>query len=402
MLSYSNILKRSLDLEISSVADRLIDWRRHLHQHPELSSHEYQTREYIRNSLIDCGNFIFYPVKEPNLIAAIKGNKPGSKIAFKADLDALPIQELVNHSFSSSVPEVMHACGHDAHIAILLGLANVLSKMKDKIEGEIILIFQSAEEIPPSGADDIISTHVLDDIEMIFDLHVNPEIESGIIATKPGPITASIDQFEIEITGQGGHASHPHESIDTIVIGSEIVLALQNIISRKTNPLTPRILTITQFMTPQLTHGLIPSKVILKGNLRTVDDDSRYNIKKLLEKMANGIADAYEAKTDIRMLAGYNATINSEDLALFVEKVAREYLPDGSYRRLAMPYLVGDSFSKYTDHFPGCFISLGVKLNNIDTIEYCHSNRFDIDESSLQNGLKLLTYIAARKTMSLL
>ncbi|MGF7060067.1 M20 metallopeptidase family protein [Brassicibacter mesophilus] len=399
MFSEITSLKRKIEEEIESIEEEVISWRRHIHQNPELSFHEYETKQYIESVLKTFDGIETFSPTETSVIGLLRGDEDGETLAFKADIDALPLQEETNISFKSKKEGVMHACGHDSHVAMMLGAAKILSKYRNVIKGNIKFIFQHAEETPLGGAVEIIEKGYIDDVDMILCIHVTPALEAGVLATKAGPITCALDKFSVTIRGKGGHASTPNETIDPIIIGTEIINSLQTIISRKISPYIPQVISITYFNTFNKYHSIIPDKIVFGGSIRSIDEETRVFVKKNIQNIIDGITKAHGGKYEIEYEPSYSATINDEDVALLAEKVIKEHFKTGSFKKLEIPYLVADSFSCYTKAKPGCFMSLGVGNKKIGASYYCHDSKFMIDESALLNGVRFLVLFGAKKAI---
>lgn len=401
---FSEILniKRLIEEEIKNIEQDIILWRRHIHQNPELSFHEYETKEYIKSILETFEGIEIVSSTDTSVIGILQGKEKGETIAFKADIDALPIQEDSNISFKSKNDGVMHACGHDAHAAMLLGAAKVLSKFKDKMKGNIKFIFQHAEETIPSGATEIIEKGFIDDVDMILCLHVTPFLASGVLGTKSGPITSALDKFSVTIKGIGGHASTPNETIDPIIMGAEIVTSLQTIVSRTVSPYIPQVVSITYFNTFNTSHSIIPDRVVFGGSIRSIDETTRMLVKNSIHNIIDGITKAYGGEYELDIELGHSPTMNDSMVALLSEKLIKENFEAGTFKKLDTPYLVGDSFSYYAKVKPACFVSLGIRNEDIGSIYYCHNAKFMLDESALLNGVRFLALFGAKQTIGLI
>lgn len=397
-----NQVKATLESEILNVEEDIIKWRRHIHENPELSHMEYETKKYVENILKDFDGMEVVSPTDTSIIGILKGDVDGNTIGFKTDMDALRLNEEVDIPFKSKKPGIMHACGHDAHVAMLLGAAKVLSNHRDKIKGTIKFIFQHAEEVMPGGELDIINGRYVDDVDMILCIHTNPLIKAGVIATKPGVITAAIDRFSITVKGKGGHASRPQETINPVVIGSEIVSSLQNVVSRKVSPYIPQVLSITQFDTFNEYHSIIPDEVKIGGCVRSIDDESRYIVKEEIESTVGYISKKYNGDCEINYRLRRNSIKNDDEVYTLVERLVKEHFSVGAFKKLEVPYLIGDSFSAFSSKIPGCFISLGVGNEEIGAKYHSHSAKFKIDESALLTGTEFFVLFAFKISMELI
>lgn len=335
----------------------MIKWRRHLHRHPELSFHEVETAKYIQKVLADFPNLEVTSLTENSVIATLKGSKPGKTIALRADIDALPIMEEADVDFPSENPGVMHACGHDTHTAMLLGAIKVLSGMQDKIAGTVKFIFQPAEEEPPGGAKLLVEAGVMDDVDMVFGLHIAPNIPVGMVGTRKGAASAASDVFTLKIQGKGSHGSTPDLSVDPIMIGVEIINNLNNIVSRNISPFDNAVISIGEFNAGK-TANVIPDTAQIQGTVRTNNKEVRQFIKTRIEGIIEGICKMYGASYDLDYLLGYSEVNNDSDATDLVLAAAEKVV--GKERIFEAPKMMGgEDFSAYTDVKPGSFFILG-------------------------------------------
>lgn len=255
---------------LASVADALRDqvvaWRRHLHQHPELSFQEHETARFVHDTLVGFGNLTVTRPTETSVLARLVTGRPGPTLAFRADMDALPIHEENDHEFVSTVPGVMHACGHDGHTAVLLGVAKILLERRDELSGELRFIFQHAEEVLPGGAQAMVDAGVMDGVDLVVGQHVWSLLEEGQVAFREGPMMAAPDTFWITVRGKGGHAAQPNKSVDPVMIGAQVVMALQTVVSRVVDPIEPAVVSVTQFNAGTI-HNVIPEEAKLAGTV---------------------------------------------------------------------------------------------------------------------------------------
>ena len=277
-----------MDIKEEISIEQIIKWRRYLHEHPEVSFKEVETAKYIYNELSKFPNLKLSTPTENSVVAILKGKNPGKTIALRADIDGLPIIEEADVDFKSKNHGVMHACGHDTHIAMLLGAVKYLSQIPEKLAGTVKFIFQPAEECPPGGAKCIVEAGIIDDVDFIFGLHIFPKIETGYIGIADGPLTASADIFEINIQGKGSHGSMPELSTDPILTGVEIVNNLNNIVSRNISPMDNAVISIGQFISGEV-HNIIPDTANIKGTVRANNHKTRLFLKKRIEEVVEHV-----------------------------------------------------------------------------------------------------------------
>ncbi|MDK9603238.1 amidohydrolase [Lelliottia wanjuensis] len=373
---------------LAEVKDDVLRWRRHIHAHPELSFQEHNTADYIAGELSGFGGLTLTRLTPNSVIADLKGAHDGPRYALRADIDALPIQEENDEAFCSTVPGVMHACGHDAHAAMLLGAAKVLTQCQSMLHGSVRFIFQHAEEVPPGGAQELVDLGVLDGVEKIFGLHVMPNFPTGEVALKEGVFCASTDNFDITIEGKGGHGSMPHLCIDPVTIGAEVVMALQNVVSRRTDPLQVPVLTIATFQSGE-SYNVIPERIKLAGTLRTHHASVRQQVPQQMEQMIAGITAAHGARFTLTWTRGYASGNNHPDACAIARKVVSDALGEQALREMAHPLFGGEDFSSYQQKVPGCFLFIGSGNESIGATYGVHNPRFRLDEAALQIGVKL-------------
>ncbi len=373
--------------------DLLLEWRRHLHSHPELSWQEFETTEFILNELKKIGiEDISRPLKT-GLVAKIENGK-GKCVALRADIDALPITEQNTCSYKSQNDGVMHACGHDVHSTCLLGAAKYLIENRDKWQGTIVLIFQPSEEKQPSGAEALIKAGVIEDskIEAILGLHVTPELEVGKLGFHEGPFMASADEIYMTIIGKGGHGASPHLCIDPIVLSAHIILALQNLISRYADPKTPTVLTFGDIHGSGATN-IIPEKVELKGTLRTFDEKWRKEVQQKTKEIAQGIARSFGGDCVVDIPEGVPFVNNEPVLTNKISLLAEHLL--GKENVVAMPMRMGaEDFSFYGHHCAASFFRLGTGNDKKGTTITVHNSKFEIDEDALIVGSSAMAKMA--------
>ncbi|MFP3413093.1 amidohydrolase [Bacillus sp. SIMBA_074] len=367
--------------------ENIIKWRRHFHKYPELSFHEKETSQFIYETLC---SFSFFEVTRPtqySVLAIKRGRQQGKVVAIRADIDALPIQEETRKPYTSVHKGIMHACGHDAHAAILLSTAETIANMKEDFAGEIRLFFQHAEEVYPGGGQEMVEVGVMDGVDYVVGLHVMSGLESGKIGIVYGPMMAAPDVFTIEILGKGGHAARPEETIDPIAIGAQIITNLQHIVSRNTSAFMHRVVSVTQFH-GGMADNIIPSAAALMGTVRSFNQTLREEAKEKIEQIVKGITEAHGGDYTYTYRYGYDPVVNNEYITKIVEKSAIKLF--GNQRIVHLePSMGGEDFSAYLRKAPGCFIKLGTRNKNIDTCYPHHHPKFDVDESALINGVEL-------------
>ncbi len=377
-------------------APDLISIRHHLHAHPELSYQEFETSKFVQGKLSGIG-IPFQLMATTGVVGLIKGRNPGKRvIALRADMDALPILEENDVPYRSKHQGIMHACGHDVHTTILLGAARILHELKEEWEGTIKLIFQPGEEKNPGGASLLIKEGVLKDPEpqAIFGLHVHPGLETGKLSFRGGRIMASADEIYITIRGKGGHAAAPHLTADTVLIASQLVVALQQIISRNRNPFAPSVLSITSIQGGHTTN-VIPTEVKLMGTFRAMDEQWRFQAHELIRKQAVALAEGMGAEIDLHIDVGYPMVDNNEELDTLARREAAYYM--GRENILETEIRMGsEDFGYYTRQIPGCFYRLGVMNVEKGITAGVHTPVFNIDESAIEIGAGMMAWLGSR------
>ncbi|MGF3102110.1 M20 family metallopeptidase [Rossellomorea sp. DUT-2] len=370
----------------------MVEIRRFLHQHPELSFQEKNTAAYIA----DYYNKIGVPVQEQvggnGVVARIKGALPGKTVALRADFDALPIQDEKDVEYRSTVPGVMHACGHDGHTATLLVLGKTLHEMRDVLSGTIVLIHQHAEEYAPGGAKPMIEAGCLDGVDVIFGTHLWSSEPLGKILYRTGPIMAAADRFEIVIKGSGGHGAQPHKTKDSIVIGAQVVSELQQIVSRRVNPIDPAVVTIGSFMADNA-FNVIADSAKLIGTVRTFNPEVRDFIEEEIEQILKGACLSARCEYEYVYERGYPAVVNHEEetdlLIQSVDTVDEVHRVEEIEMQMG-----GEDFSHYLEHVKGTFFFTGAKPDNVEVAFPHHHPKFDINEKALLIAAKSLASAA--------
>ncbi|WP_240432933.1 M20 metallopeptidase family protein [Taibaiella koreensis] len=371
--------------------------RRHLHQHPELSFQEYETAAFVASELDKLGIVYEKGICGTGVVALITGRNPGRKcIALRADMDALPIEEENETEYTSRNKGVMHACGHDVHTSCLLGAAALLQEYRDQFEGTVKLIFQPGEEKNPGGASLLIKAGVLENPapSAIYGLHVYPQLPAGTTGFRSGQYMASADEIYITIKGKGGHAALPQQTVDPIAVAAMVITGLQQVVSRKSNPLSPTVLTFGKIAGGHATN-VIPNTVELEGTLRTFDEDWRREALAHVKQITSQICAAYGAEAIIDIPDGYPSLFNDPETTQQARSFAEDFL--GADRVKDLDLRMGaEDFAFYTLHTKGCFYRIGTSRNGGQYTQPVHNSRFDIDEEALQTGAGLMSYIALR------
>lgn len=369
--------------------------RHHIHSHPELSFEEYNTSAFVSQKLTEWGIPHQSGVAGTGVVGLIEGKNPTKKcIALRADMDALPIKELNDVPYKSQNDGVMHACGHDVHTSCLLGVARILNDMKDEWEGTVKLIFQQGEEKLPGGASLLIAAGVLENPkpEAIFALHVYPHLPSGTVGFRAGQYMASTDEIYITIEGKGGHAALPHQAVDPIAIAAQVITGLQQVISRKGNPIIPSVLTFGK-IEAGFTTNVIPDKLELWGTFRTMNEEWRAKAHKYITEFTEKTCEAYGARAIVNIPQGHATLYNDPVVTAQAESWAKAYLGDDNVKHLDIR-MAGEDFSFYTQHMPGCFFRIGTNKNNEEFTASVHNARFNIDEEAMKTGVGTMAWIA--------
>jgi amidohydrolase len=410
LLTPSRLSAQSLAAEIdkltAAVEPELIEWRRHLHQHPELSNREVETAKYITERLKSFGLQPQTGIARTGVVAVLQGGRPGPTVALRADMDGLPVREEVDVPFASKATSeyegnkvgVMHACGHDTHVAILLATARVLTQMKDRLPGSVKFMFQPAEEGAPlderpAGAELMVKEGVMKGVDAVFGLHVFANVPTGTITYRSGPFMAAADQFDITITGKQTHGSAPWRGVDPIVVGSQIVNALQTIVSRSVDiTQLPAIVSVGQFQSG-VRNNIIPETAKLVGTIRTFDDDVQNDIHARVRKIAEGVAAGAGAKVDVQIHRGYPVTSNDPTLTAKMLPTLERVAP-GKVKESEL--ITGaEDFTYFQREAPGLFVFLGITPpEQAGKAPANHSPLFYVDEKALPTGVRALANLA--------
>ena len=384
-----NNIKYRIKKLAAEYSSELIALRRDIHRNPEVAFNEFETTELILNRLKQKGIKNVKRITKTGLYAVINGNKKGKCAALRADIDALPIQENTGLKFASKNPGIMHACGHDSHSAMVFGAALILNGLRNELNGSVKLIFQPAEEKNPGGASVLIKNGILKNpkVDVIFGQHILPGKPAGKVGFYPGVMMASQDEIYITIKGKAGHGAKPQSAIDPIVIASQVVLALQTIVSRNTDPYEPIVITIGKFSGGTI-NNVIPDKVELAGTVRTLNEKLRKSTLKLIERTIKGICSSAGAGFEFKISPGYPELVNTSAETAFAENAAKEFLG----KENVFPgekFMFAEDFAYYLKKCPGSFYWIGA--GNTSGL---HTSTLNLDEKLISQGAAFMAYLA--------
>lgn len=377
--------------------EEVVFFRRHFHAAPELSKQEHRTAAYIASRLRDMGIVYEEGVAGTGVVANIEGKNPSSgTVALRADMDALPILEQNKVEYKSATPGVMHACGHDVHMASLLGTARILRQLRGRWEGTVRLIFQPSEEKCPGGASLMMQEGVLENPRpgAMFGQHVYPGLPAGKVGVRSGRYMASADEIYITVKGRGGHAAMPQQNVDPVVIASHIVLALQQIVSRNATPYIPTVLSFGRIIGEGQTN-VIPDEVKLEGSFRTFDEEWRKKAHQRIRETAVFIAQGMGGDCDVVIETGYPFLVNDQQLTENFREYAAEYLGRENVEELELT-MTAEDFAFYSQEVDACFYRLGVRNVEKGITSNLHTATFDVDEKALEVGMGLMAWVAVR------
>jgi amidohydrolase len=382
--------------EAKSVLDDTIQLRRRIHRHPEIGLTLPRTQAAVLEALDGLGMQVRLGQRTTSVVARLTGARPGPTLLLRADMDALPMREDTGLPFASEVDGAMHACGHDAHVAMLVGAARLLARRRDTLAGSVLLMFQPGEE-GYHGARVMLEEGLLDDGPAptgAFALHVTHRQGPGVIATRPGPTMASGDTIQIVVRGKGGHASAPHDCLDPIPIACEMVQAFQTLVTRGVNVFDPAVLTIAK-IEAGTTRNVIPESASLLGTVRTVSETTRERMLDGIRRVADGVAAAHGADVSVELIRGYPVTVNDTDFAGFVLDTARELLGADRTHEMRHPVMGSEDFSYVLQRVPGAMANLGTRPDTGPAFPN-HSNRMLVNESALATGIAMHVAVALR------
>ncbi|ALB40101.1 MULTISPECIES: M20 family metallopeptidase [unclassified Anabaena] len=386
------MLNRIKDLT-TNISSRLVEIRRHIHAHPELSGEEYQTAAFVAGVLSANGLHVEEGIGKTGVIGELQGTQSSDRIlAIRTDMDALPIQERTSLEYASRIKGVMHACGHDIHTTVGLGTAMVLSQIASELGGKVRFLFQPAEEIA-QGANWMVRDGVMNNVAAILGLHVFPSIPAGSVGIRYGALTAAADNLEIIIIGESGHGARPHEAIDAIWIAAQVITSLQQAISRTQNPLRPVVLSIGQINGGRAPN-VIADKVQLLGTVRSLHPETRDKLPQWIENIVANVCNSYNAKYQVNYHRGVPSVQNDNALTQLLQSSAEEAWTNNCVRILPEPSLGAEDFSVYLEHAPGSMFRLGVGYEERIINHPLHHPQFEVDESAIITGVVTLAYAA--------
>jgi len=389
------MLKDKIKSLAKAYKEEVIQNRRHLHSHPELSYQEYETAKFVKSKLEEIGIESLEQKATTGWTALIKGKNPDKKvIALRADMDALPIIEANEVPYKSQNPGVMHACGHDAHTASLLGAAKILNEVKDQFEGTIKLIFQPGEEVAPGGASYMIKDGALNNPRPngIIGQHVMPFIPAGKVGFRQGIYMASADELYVTVKGKGGHGAMPETLIDPVLIASHMIVALQQVISRVASPKIPSVLSFGRVEALGATN-VIPNEVKIQGTFRTLNEEWRAKAHQKMLQIAKGIVEGMGGEVDFEIRKGYPFLQNDPKLTARATEAAKEYLGEENVIDLDI-WMAAEDFAYYSQEIDGCFYRLGTRNEDKGIVSGVHTPTFDIEEDALEIGAGLMAWLA--------
>ncbi|MBH8597152.1 M20 family metallopeptidase [Thermoactinomyces sp. CICC 10523] len=379
---------------IAEIYPRMVEWRRDFHRNPELSFKEKETAQKVASILKSLGLEVRTGIGGHGLVGLLRGKGPGRTVALRSDMDALPIQDEKDCSYRSQVPGVMHACGHDGHMATLLGAAAVLIELREQWDGSILFLFQHAEELLPGGAVSMIDAGVLDGVDAIFGVHLWTPLPCGVIGIRSGELMASADSFEVEIIGKGGHGGLPHEAVDSVVIASHVIVQLQTIISRCLNPLDSGVITVGQIEAGNA-FNVIAERCRFWGTVRAFKQETREAIVARMEEVIQGVCRMFGADYRFDYTWGYPPVVNEPAATDILAESAKAIVGEQGVWQID-PVMAGEDFAYYLKQRPGafCFVGAGNTERNITAPH--HHPLFDFDEEAMKIGAELWVRTAMR------
>ncbi len=386
------MLTRIKDLA-TKLAPRLIEIRRHIHSHPELSAQEYQTAAFVAGVLSSNGVHVREAVGKTGVVGEVQGTGSARRLlAIRTDMDALPIQERTGLEYASKAEGIMHACGHDVHTTVGLGTAMVLSQLAEELPGNVRFLFQPAEEIA-QGASWMVQDGAMENVTAVLSVHVFPSIPAGTVGIRYGALTAAADDLEIIIVGESGHGARPHEAIDAIWIAAQVITTLQQAISRTQNPLRPVVLSIGQIIGGRAPN-VIADHVKMRGTVRSLHPESRANLPSWIEKIVANVCQSYGAQYTVNYRPGTPGVQNDLALSQLLQTAAEEAWGSDRVQVLTEPSLGAEDFSLYLEHAPGAMFRLGVGYENRAINYPLHHPQFEVNESAIITGVVTLAYTA--------
>jgi len=371
---------------------RAIGWRRHLHANPELSFEEHETSAFVEETLRSFGSLEIERPVGTAVVARLRGPRPGRTVALRADIDALPILEENQVSYASTRPGVMHACGHDGHTAMLLGAAQLLVERREQLAGEVVFVFQHAEELPPGGARAIVESGVLEGVDLIAGVHLLSNLDTGHVSAVPGAVMAAADLFTLDILGSGGHGAFPHECIDPVAVAAQVITSLQQIVSRETDPFDSVVISVTT-LEAGTARNVIPGSARIGGTVRTLSLARREEVRDAMERVIAGVTSAHRATYRFDYEVGYDPVINDRDASALLQRAVVAELGESALVEV-QPVMGGEDFSAYGSVAPAVFFWIGSANEALGTTFPHHHPRFDIDEAALRDGIAVFARTA--------
>jgi amidohydrolase len=387
MNKYENILQ-----ETRKLYQKMVDWRRDFHQFPEVALQEFETAKKVEAVLKGLGLETKMMVNGTGVWAILRGGKPGKTFALRADIDALPLQEETEVPYKSKKPGAMHACGHDAHTAMLLGAATVLVGRKKELPGNVVFLFQPAEETGGGGGK-MVEEGAIAGVDGILAIHVYSSLDFATLGYKAGPLLAAGDFFDVKIMGKGGHGGLPHQAVDPIAIAANAISALQTIVSREVDPLESAVISICKMEAGKGAYNVIPDSATFGGTLRSHNPELREFLPKRIKEILNGLTSGMRASYEFNLMSKFPAMINDEQMTNFVVNIARDFLGKDKVLQIK-PMMGSEDFSYYLQKIPGTFVFLGVGNKEKGIIYPQHHPKYDIDEDILPMGAALHVAVA--------
>jgi amidohydrolase len=378
-------MRSDLKEKVQGIEQQLLAWRRDFHRFPEIAFQEQRTSQVLRSILEELGLEVTSMAKT-GLLARLKGKPGGRCVALRADIDALPVQEEGDKEYVSQNPGAAHACGHDGHMAVVLGAAKILAQLKEFFVGEVVFLFQPSEERPPGGAKPMVEEGALRGVDAIFGLHFWQSLPTGKVGMVKGPMMAQTGDFDLTIKGKGGHGSMPQQTVDPIMVASQIVVSLQSVVSRSVDPLKPAVLSFGTIQGGTI-YNIIPEQVSLSGTIRTFAPDVHDTVERRMREIVENTCLAFGATAELEYKRGYPAVVNHPDMVDFAAEVTERTLGAGRIMEID-PVMGGEDFAYFLQKVPGAFMFFGMG----DGMSFPHHHpRFDMDEKALPEATLLLT-----------
>jgi amidohydrolase len=366
---------------------QVVAWRRQMHRHPELSFQEVKTAEFLAAELHAIDGLTVEHPTPTSLVARLRGGRPGATLAIRADIDALPIQDAKSCDYASCHAGAMHACGHDGHAAMLLGAARILAGWRDQVPGEVRFFFQHAEELHPGGAQEMVNAGVMNGVDRIISAHVMSTQDTGLVSVLDGPALASSDRFTLRVNGRGGHAALPARSVDPIWVAAQIVTNLQAVVARNTDPMDALVLSVTRFHAGEA-FNVIPDQAEIGGSVRCFSESVRDQVPALIERIAQGVAQAHGATIELDYVRGYSSVVNDAAIAGALRGLVADAIPSARVVH-NRPLPGSEDFSAFLRHAPGAYAFIGARNEARGIVHPHHHPHFDFDEDALLHGVQL-------------